>query len=287
MPGLEIVTHNFDDKLRQHIKKQRHCSANKGLSCQAYGFSSGHVWMWELDYKENWALKNWCFWTMVLKKTLESPLHCKEIQPVHPKGDQSWGSLEGLMMKLKLQYFGHFMWRTDSFEKTLKLGKLKMGEEDDRWWDGLLASLTWWTWVWTSSKSWWWTRKPGMLQFMGLQKVGLYWVTGLNWILMNFPNTKNGMLIPSVVCLKNRDFTKGIELLGSISFTKTPSDVASSLHLIDILPLRKKGLSGLKVAIYIYSLNCMVIMYCILSFLGCPLCAKTRFYSRPWEYKTK
>ena len=75
---------------RQHIKKQRHDFANKGPSSQGYGFSSGHVWMWELDYKESWALKNWCHWTMVLEKTLESPLDCREIQPVHPKGDQSW-----------------------------------------------------------------------------------------------------------------------------------------------------------------------------------------------------
>ena len=66
------------------------CFANKGLSSQSYGFSSGHLWMWELDYKESWALKNWCFWTVVLEKTLESPLDGKEIQPVHPKGNQSW-----------------------------------------------------------------------------------------------------------------------------------------------------------------------------------------------------
>ena len=71
-------------------KKQRHYFANKGPSSQSYGFSSSHVWMWELDYKENWAPKSWCFWTVVLKKTLESPLDCKEIQPVHPKGNQSW-----------------------------------------------------------------------------------------------------------------------------------------------------------------------------------------------------
>ena len=75
---------------RQHTKKQRHYFANKGPSSQGYGFSSSHVWMWELDYKESWAQKNWCFWTVVLEKTLESPLDCKEIQPVHPKGDQSW-----------------------------------------------------------------------------------------------------------------------------------------------------------------------------------------------------
>ena len=83
---------SLEEKLyaRQHIKKQRHYFANKGPSSQAYGFSSSHVWMWELDYKESWALKNWCFWTVVLEKTLESPSDSKEIQPVIPKGDQSW-----------------------------------------------------------------------------------------------------------------------------------------------------------------------------------------------------
>ena len=78
------------DQPRQHIKKQRHYFVNKGLSSQGYGFSSGHVWMWELDCEESWVLKNLCFWTVVLEKTLESPLECKEIQPVHPKGHQSW-----------------------------------------------------------------------------------------------------------------------------------------------------------------------------------------------------
>ena len=78
------------DQPRQHIKKQRHYFTNKGPSSQSYCFSSSHVWMWELDHKESWALKNWCFWTVVLEKTLESPLDSKEIQPVHPKGNQSW-----------------------------------------------------------------------------------------------------------------------------------------------------------------------------------------------------
>ena len=78
------------DQPRSHIKKQRHYFANKSLSSQSYGFFRGQVWMWELDYKERWALKNWCFWTVVLEKTLESPLDYKEIQPVHPKGNQSW-----------------------------------------------------------------------------------------------------------------------------------------------------------------------------------------------------
>ena len=78
------------DQPRQHIKKQRHYFANKDLSSQSYGFSSSHVWMWELDYKESWAPQNWYFWTVVLEKALKSPLDCKEIQPVHPKGNQSW-----------------------------------------------------------------------------------------------------------------------------------------------------------------------------------------------------
>ena len=82
------IQHPF--KPRQHIGKQRHCFANKGLSSQSYGFSSSHVWMWELDYKESWLLKNWCFWTVVLEKTLECPLGWKKIKPVNPKGNQSW-----------------------------------------------------------------------------------------------------------------------------------------------------------------------------------------------------
>ena len=93
-------------KPRQHIKKQRHYFANKGPSSQSYGFSNSHVWMWELDYKESWVPENWCFWTVVLDKTLESPLDFKEIQPVHPKEISPEYPLEGLMLKLKLQYSG-------------------------------------------------------------------------------------------------------------------------------------------------------------------------------------
>ena len=106
---------------RQHIKKQQHYFAKKGPSSQRYGFSSGHVWMWELDYKESWVQKNWCFWTIVLEKTLESPLDCKEIQPIHPKGDQSWVFIGRTDVEAELQYFGHLMQRADSFEKTLLL----------------------------------------------------------------------------------------------------------------------------------------------------------------------
>ena len=95
-------------------------------------FSSSHVWLWELGHGESWALKNWCFWTVVLEKTLESPLDFKEIQPVYPKGNSPQYSLEGRMLKLKLQYFGHLMQRTDSFEKTLMLGKIEGRRR--RWW---------------------------------------------------------------------------------------------------------------------------------------------------------
>ena len=101
--------------------------------------------MWELDYKESWATKNWCFWTVVLEKTLESPLDSKEINPVNPKGNQFEYSLEGLMLKLKLQKFGHLMWRTDSFEKSLMLGKIKGGRGKGwrrmRWLDGITNSM--------------------------------------------------------------------------------------------------------------------------------------------------
>ena len=119
--------------------------ANKGPSSQGYGFSSGHEWMWELDYKESWASKNWCFWTVMLEKTLESPLDSKEIQPVHPEEKQSEYSLEGLMLKLKLQYFGHLMRRVDSLEKTLMLGGIggrrRRAQQSMSWLDGITHSM--------------------------------------------------------------------------------------------------------------------------------------------------
>ena len=119
-------------------------------------------------------------WTVVLEKTLESPWNCKEIQPVHPKGDQSWVCIGRTEVELKLQYFGHLMWRADSFEKTLMLGKIQGGRRrDNRGWDGWMASQTQWTWVWVNSGSWWWTGRPGVLQSMGWQRVGHNWATEL------------------------------------------------------------------------------------------------------------
>ena len=170
------------DKPRQHVTKQRSSFASKGPSSQSYGFSSSQVWMWELDYKESWEPKNWCFWTMVLEKTPENPLDCMAIQPVHPKEISPGCSLEGVMLKLELQYFGHLMWRTDSLEKTLMLGKIEGGRRRGwRGWDGWMASLTQRTWVWANSWSWWWTGRPGMLQ-SELQRVRHDWATELKCI---------------------------------------------------------------------------------------------------------
>ena len=133
------------DQSRQHIEKQRHYFNNKGPSSQSYGFPNSHVWMWELDCKESWVPKNWCFWTVVLKKTLENPLDCKEIQPVHPKGNQSW----------------MFIGRTDAEAETPNLwlpdaknwltgkdpyagkdwGRRRRGQQRMRWLDGITDSM--------------------------------------------------------------------------------------------------------------------------------------------------
>ena len=134
--------------------------------------------MQELDCEESWAQKNWCFWTVVLEKTLESPLDCKEIQPVHSK-NQPWDFFGRNDAKAD---FGHLMRRVDSLEKTLMMGGLGVGGKgDDRGWDGWIASPTRWTWVWVNSRRWWWTGRPGVLRFMGLQRVGHDWATELNW----------------------------------------------------------------------------------------------------------
>ena len=131
-------------KYSQHTEKQRLYFVNKYLSSQGHGFSSGHVWMWELDYKGSWAQKDWCFWTVVLGKTLENPLDCKEIQSTLKEISPEY-SLEGLMLKLKLQPFGHLMQRADSFEKTLILGKIegrrRRGRQKMRWLDGITDSM--------------------------------------------------------------------------------------------------------------------------------------------------
>ena len=152
------------DQPRHHIKKQRHYFVNIGHSSQGNGFSSGHVWMWEFDYKESRVPKNWCFWTVVLEETLESPLDCKEIQPVHLKGDQSWVFIGRTDAEAKTPIF------CPPDEKSWLIGKDPDAGKDWGWeekrmrgWDGWMASPTQWTWVWMDSRSWWWTGRPGVL----------------------------------------------------------------------------------------------------------------------------
>ena len=168
------------DQPRQHIKEQRHYFANKGPSSQSYGFSSSHVWMWELGYKESWVSKNWCFWTVVLETTLESPLDCKEIQPVHPKGNQSWIFIGRTDAETPI------LWLPDAKSwliwKDPDAGKdWRQKEKGTTGWAGWIASPTQCTWVWVNSGSWWWTGKPGMLQSMGSQRFGHDSVTELDW----------------------------------------------------------------------------------------------------------
>ena len=133
------------DQPRQLTKKQRHYFANKGPSSQSYGFSSGHVWVWELDHKESWVPRNWCFWTVVLEKTLESPLDARRSNQSVLKEISPKYSLEGLMLNLKLQYSGHLMWRTESLERTLILGKIEGGRRRGwqrmRWLDGITDAM--------------------------------------------------------------------------------------------------------------------------------------------------
>ena len=173
--GRKVMT-NLDSI----IKKQKHYFINKDPSSQGYGFSSIHVWRWELEYKESWELKNWCFWTVVLEKTLESALDCKEIQPVHPKGDRSW-VLMG--RTLKLQYFGHLMQRGESFDKPLMVEKIEgrrgRGRQRMRWLDGITNSMDMGL---GRLGSWLWTGRPDVLQFVGSQRVGHDWATELNWV---------------------------------------------------------------------------------------------------------
>ena len=170
------------DQPRQHIEKQRHYFATKAHLVKAmvfpvimYGCES---WTMKKDERRRIdAFELWC-WRRLLRvlwtarRSNKSIL--KEISPEY--------SLERLMLKLKLQYFGHLMWRADLLGKTLMLERLKVrGEGDDRGWDGWMTLLTQWTWVWASSRSWWWAGKPGMLQSMVSQSVRHDWVTELNW----------------------------------------------------------------------------------------------------------
>ena len=167
------------DQPRRHIKKQRHYFADKGLSSQSYGFSNSHVQMCKLDYKESWVLKNWCFWTVVLEKTLKSPLDCKEIQPVHPKGNQSWIFIGRTDAEAETPIFWSTVAKNWLIGKDPDAGKDWRREEKGMTEDEMVGmeSPTQWTWVWVNSGSWWWTERPGVLQSMGLQS----WWPLSNW----------------------------------------------------------------------------------------------------------
>ena len=138
--------------------------------------------MWELDYKESWAPKNWCYELWCWRRLLSVPWTARRFNQSILKEISPGCSLEGLMLKLKLQYFGHLIWRANSFEKTLILGRIegsrRRGRQRMRWLDGITNQ---WTWVWVNSRSWWWTGRLGVLRFMGSQRVGHDWATELNW----------------------------------------------------------------------------------------------------------
>ena len=181
-----------------NILKSRNITLpTKVHTVKAMVFSSSHVRMWEMDHKENWAPKNWCFWTVVTEKTLESPLHCKEIKPVNHKGNQSWI----VIGKIDTEAEAPVLWPPDA--KNWLIGKdpdagkdwrqKEKGTTEDGWiasptqwtwiWalDGWMASLTRWTWAWVNSGSWWWTGRPGVLWFMESQRVRHNRATELNW----------------------------------------------------------------------------------------------------------
>ena len=167
------------DQTRQHSKKQRHYFVNKGLSSQGYGFSSSHVWIWELDYKESWAPKNWCFLTVVLEKTLESPLDCKEIQPVHPKGDQSWVFIGRTDVEAQTPILwppdvkSWLIWKDPDAGKDW--GQEEKGTTEDEMveWHHRLNGYGF---GWTSGVG---DGHRGLSWFMGSQRVGHDWITEL------------------------------------------------------------------------------------------------------------
>ena len=169
--------------------------------------------MWELDYKESWVPKNWCFWTVVLEKTLENPLDCKEVQPVDPKGNQSWIFIGRTDAEAETP----IIWPPDvknwPFEKTLMLGKIEGRRRRARQgWDRWKASPTQWTWVWVNSGIYWWTGRPGVLQSMGSQRVPQDWVIELKWTGAVFPpcSLTWGQTMAGIIAIITRPPSKGL-----------------------------------------------------------------------------
>ena len=177
--------YSLEEKLwqpRQYIRKQKHYFVNKGPSSQGYGLSCSHVWMWELYNKESWVPKNWYFLLWCWRRLLRVPWTARRSNWSILKEISPRCSLEGLMLKLKLQYFGHLIQKADSFEKTVMLGKIE-GSRRTVWQrmrslDGITDSVDL---SLDNSRNWWWTEKSGMLQFMWSQRVGHHWAIELNW----------------------------------------------------------------------------------------------------------
>ena len=185
------------DKPRQHIKKQRYYFTDKGLCSQSYGFSSSHVWMWELDHKEGWVLKNWCFWTVVLEKTLESPLDCKEIKPVNPKGNQSWifigrayaeaeapvpGPLDAKSWLIREDPDAGKDWRQEekgtTEDEMVGWHHRLNGSEFEQLWEMVKDREAWWAAVHGVTKSWTWLNDCNNLKIPSVGamiSLSVYW----------------------------------------------------------------------------------------------------------------
>ena len=169
--------------------------------------------MWKLDYKESWAPKNWCFWTVVLEKTLESSLDCKEIQTVNPKGNQSWIFVGDWCWSWNSNTLATWCEELTHLKRPWCWARLKAGGHGDgKGWHGWMVTPSWWTWVWASFGSWWWTGKPGVLQSIRLSSVRHDWVTELN------QNMHHGGQLRSY-CQRYESQTQKFRLLKTIETT--------------------------------------------------------------------
>ena len=220
--------------------------------------------MWELDYKESWALKNRCFWTVVLEKTLESPLDCKEIQPVHPKGNPSWvfigrNDTEAETPNTLATWYEELT----HLKRPWCWERLKAGRKgDDRGWDGWMASPTQWTGVWVNSASWWWSGRSGMLQSMGSQRVGHDWVTELNWIMSDVEHFFHVFVGHLYVFLGEMSFRSSAQFLIEL-FVFLILSFISCLHILEINPLSVASFAiifshseGFLLILFIVSFSC-------------------------------